>query len=54
MKPKPKRPQGRLSQLSKVMRLRRRHLGQWRAEVNAPNVTVTRFSLEDAEWRDGV
>lgn len=52
---KPPRPQGRLGQLSKVLRLRRRALGQWRAqEQSVRNSPVTRLSLAEAEWKEGL
>lgn len=48
--------QGRLGQLSKVLRLRARALGQWRPQAPAQRVSpMTRFAVAQAEWnREGV
>lgn len=50
--PKPIRPVGRLGQLNKRNRLVRRALGQWSAPQQvAKEEAVTRYTLDDAEWR---
>ena len=57
MKDQPKRPRpfGRLAQLSKATRLRRRELGQWQAQsAQVRHSAVTRFALAETEWKEGV
>ena len=57
MKDQPKRPRpfGRLAQLSKATRLRRRALGQWQAQPRAVrHSAVTRYSLEESAWRESL
>lgn len=53
MTPKKPRPVGRLPQCSKVLRLQRRRLGQWVAQVNVARVeSETRYSMEEKLWRE--
>lgn len=53
MTTKTPRPVGRLPQLSKRSRLRRRALGQWAATPqNVPVETLTRYEIEEAAWRE--
>ncbi len=53
--PKPRRPVGRLSQLSKRSRLTARSLGQWKAQEQAVrNSPMTRYSLAETEWKEGL
>lgn len=53
--PKPRRPVGRLSQLSKRNRLTARALGQWKPEPQqVRNSPLTRYALEEALWKEGV
>lgn len=52
MTPKKPRPFGRLAQCSKVLRLQRRRLGQWKAQENVARVDAeTRYALAEQEWR---
>ncbi len=57
MTPLPKRPRpfGRLPQCSKVLRLQRRRLGQWTPQpVSVRNIPVTRYTLENDAWKEGL
>lgn len=45
---------GRLPQMNKALRLRKRALGQWVATPqNVPVETLTRYEIEEAAWRGG-
>lgn len=52
MKTPKNKTQGRHGQMNKVMRLRRRELGQWRPQPQQAR-GVNRFTIADAEWRSG-
>jgi len=57
MTPAPKRPRpvGRLGQLNKRTRLVRRSLGQWTAQPQTTrNSPITRYSLEELAWKEGL
>lgn len=50
---KPRRPQGRLPQLSKILHLQARRLGQWKPEPQVARAeSETRYSLEEKLWRE--
>lgn len=57
MKDQPKRPRpfGKLAQLNKATRLRRRSLGQWQAQSQeVRHSAVTRYSLEECAWKESL
>lgn len=55
MNAKNNKTQGRLGQCNKIMRLRRRALGQWKAQPQQVRASATtRYSLAETEWREGV
>lgn len=48
---KTRKTQGRLGQMNKTLRLRRRALGQWSPQPQQTRASaVTRYTLAEAEW----